>query len=93
MRHILRFWYFLSPGMYSIDKWPERIRNIIRINPFCELLPSYRDDIMFGRMPAWIDLRDAFLIGLAVCFIGYVIFRRVEGEIVQQLYLLAFSSE
>jgi ABC-type polysaccharide/polyol phosphate export permease len=83
--HILRMWYFLSPGLYSIDIIPESHRGLFRLNPFCELMTSYRDILMWGRMPDWYDLVYPFAVGLVTCAFGYLIFKRLEGRFVQKL--------
>ena len=85
VQHLLRMWYFLSPGLYSIDLVPERYQAVYRLNPLCELMTSYRDILMLGRMPDWFDLCYAFGIGVFTCLIGYFIFRRYEGRFVQKL--------
>ncbi len=83
--HLLRMWYFMSPGLYSIDIVPERYQSLYRLNPFCELMTSYRDILMWGRMPGWYDLGYALVIGLFTCAFGYLFFRRMEGRFVQKL--------
>ncbi len=85
MSHLLRMWYFLSPGLYSLDRIPEDMQPFFRINPFCELMTSYRDIIMRGRMPSWFDLGYAFGVGLVSCLVGYLLFRKLEGKLVQKL--------
>ena len=83
--HILRMWYFMSPGLYSIDLVPREYQALFRLNPFCELMTSYRDILMRGRMPDWYDLGYAFGIGLFCCMFGYLVFKRYEGRFVQKL--------
>jgi ABC-type polysaccharide/polyol phosphate export permease len=85
MGHLLRMWYFLSPGLYSISLVPERFVPIYRLNPFCGLMTSYRDIIMKGRMPATSDLLYVLTIGM-VCFVaGFTVFKRYEGRFAQKL--------
>lgn len=84
-RHVLRMWYFLSPGLYSVDVVPEKFQPWFRLNPFCELMTSYRDIIMYGRMPSWFDLGYALAVGVVCCVFGYLIFKRCEGKFVQRL--------
>jgi len=83
--HLLRMWFFLSPGLYSLDKVPDHLRQYFRLNPFCELMTSYRDIIIHGRMPALFDLGYAFLVGVVCCAFGYFVFKRYEGRLVQKL--------
>ncbi|HOX45936.1 MAG TPA: ABC transporter permease [Myxococcota bacterium] len=83
--HLLRMWYFLSPGLYSLDMVPERYRPLFRLNPFAELMTAYRDILMHHRAPAWEDLGLAAGLGLAALLAGYLVFRRLEGRLVQRL--------
>jgi ABC-type polysaccharide/polyol phosphate export permease len=83
--HLLRIWYFMSPGLYGIDLVPEKYQAIYRLNPFCELMTSYRDILMKGRMPDWYDLGYALAVGLLSCLVGYYLFKRYEGRFVQKL--------
>jgi len=85
LSHILRMWYFLSPGLYSLDRVPDHLHKYFRLNPFCELMTSYRDIIIHGRMPAWYDLGYALLVGVVCCACGYLVFKRYEGRLVQKL--------
>jgi len=83
--HILKMWFFMSPGLYALERVPERLQPIFRLNPFCELMTGYRDIIIFGRMPAAADMGYALLIALVTCLFGYWIFKRFEGRMVQKL--------
>lgn len=85
MNHVLRMWYFLSPGLYSIERVPVAMRPWFRLNPFCELMTMYRDVIMWGRMPRAFDLSYALLVGVISFLIGYAVFRRSEGRFVHKL--------
>jgi ABC-type polysaccharide/polyol phosphate export permease len=71
MRHVLRMWYFMSPGLYSLDRVPERLQPLFRLNPFAELMTAYRDIIMHGRVPAAYDLLYAGAVGLVMLLVGY----------------------
>jgi len=83
--HLLRMWYFLSPGLYNVDIVPPDYLFTYRLNPFCGLMMSYRDIIMWGRMPAWENLGWALSTGMTSCLIGYLVFRSLEGKLVQRL--------
>jgi ABC-type polysaccharide/polyol phosphate export permease len=84
-RHVLRMWYFLSPGIYSLDRVPLVLQPYFRLNPFCQLMTAYRDILMYGRMPASYDLAYALGVGMVTLLLGYWIFRRLEDKLVQNL--------
>jgi ABC-type polysaccharide/polyol phosphate export permease len=83
--HVLRMWYFLSPGLYSLSMIPERFRPWFRLNPFCGLMESYRAVVMDGTAPPWDDLGVAALVGVLAMAFGYFLFRVYEGRLVQKL--------
>jgi ABC-type polysaccharide/polyol phosphate export permease len=85
MNHVLRMWYFLSPGLYDISIIPEHLRPIFRLNPLCELMTAYRDILMWNRMPDWLGLMNATFIGFAGLLAGCLFFKRFEGRVVQML--------
>ena len=85
IRHITRMWYFLSPGLYSIDRIPEDWHSIYRLNPMVGILTSYRDVIMHGRLPAFIDLAYPLAVACLFLVVGYAVLRRFEGKLAQHL--------
>jgi len=85
MSHLLRMWYFLSPGLYSISVVPERFRPLFKLNPFYGLMTAYRDVIMHDRWPALGDLVYLVFVGLLSFGIGMYVFQHFEGRFVQKL--------
>lgn len=83
--HLLRMWFFLTPGLYSIDRVPQHLLPYFRLNPFCGLMISYRDVIIAGRMPSFGNMGYAFAAGIISCVLGLWIFKRLEGRLVQKL--------
>ncbi len=61
-RHALRFWFYLSPSLYSIDDVQKiaasnpLIELWYRLNPFTYILGGYRDVIYYGQAPDWTGL-------------------------------------
>ncbi len=58
VRHVLRLWWFLSPGLYSIDQLESAgffrehavLRQIALLNPFAVLFDAYRS-VIYGVEP------------------------------------------
>jgi lipopolysaccharide transport system permease protein/teichoic acid transport system permease protein len=87
-RHLMRFWFYLSPTLYGIAD----IERITRdkpgigqlidawyaVNPFSYLLGSYRNVIYEGTHPDWLAL--AVLLGASLVFLALAIllFKRLE---------------
>jgi lipopolysaccharide transport system permease protein len=59
VRHVLRLWWFLSPGLYSIHQLENAgffrdhatIRNLALLNPFAVLFDAYRS-VIYGAEPS-----------------------------------------
>jgi ABC-type polysaccharide/polyol phosphate export permease len=96
--HILRLWWFLSPGLYSlafldslhiVDEYPI-IKTLAEANPFAILFTAYRQ-VIYGTetsppgMPDWGSL--AFLTVGSILFLGVttVIFKRLEPNFAKVL--------
>lgn len=83
-RHILRFWFYLSPALYGLDQVEslagrhELIGVWFKINPWTYLLNSYRDVIYYGRAPEWAGLGLIALLSVALLAVSVWLFKRVE---------------
>ncbi len=91
MRHLLRLWFYLSPGLYSLStleatntfqQYPI-LGVVARLNPFAVLFESYRA-VIYGtpdgppHAPDWQSL--AILLGVSVVLagLGAIFFKRLE---------------
>ena len=85
-RHALRFWFYLSPTLYSIDdvqqiaKGNELILLWYRVNPFTYILGSYRNVIYYGTAPDWPGLIVVFGISIVLVALAILLFKRVEPQ-------------
>ena len=98
MRHLLRLWWYLSPGLYSLalldevdlfDSYP-LLRTLIEINPFAVLFEAYRS-VIYGTlegpptMPDWTALAVLLAVSLGLLAIGTVAFKRLEPSFAKVL--------
>jgi ABC-type polysaccharide/polyol phosphate export permease len=99
--HVLRLWWFLSPGLYSIDNlrnvdFVQRhpiIGDIFSINPFAILFESYRA-VLYGSADGTLGTTHTpDLVGLAALLVASLVllsaciafFKRVEPEFAKVL--------
>lgn len=68
--------FYLSPGIYPIERVPEGLRPFYALNPFATLLPAYASVILDGRLPPLLPLLIWLVIGVAVSFVGVIAFTR-----------------
>jgi ABC-type polysaccharide/polyol phosphate export permease len=85
-RHLLRFWFYLSPVLYSADvitkspaaKEHHWIVTLYNLNPWVHLLTSYRNVAYYGLPPDWIGLGALTIASLFLCAGAILLFKRVE---------------
>lgn len=86
-RHGLRIWFYLSPGLYSLDRLTENptLQTLMRLNPWATLFESYRDLIYLGRAPDWIGLAVLFVVSIVLLGLAIVFFKRLEPSFAKVL--------
>lgn len=73
-------WFYLSPGIYPVERIPERIRFVYYLNPFATILPAYKSVLLDAVVPnfsglfTWLAV-SVVLLGLSVRF-----FRSVQPK-------------
>ena len=98
MRHLLRLWWYLSPGLYSLALLDEVdlldaqpwIRTLIELNPFAVLFEAYRS-VIYGTlegppvMPDWGALGMLLLVSIGLLAVATVVFKRLEASFAKVL--------
>jgi lipopolysaccharide transport system permease protein len=91
LRHFLRLWFYLSPGLYSLQMLEESgvfrdypvILRILQLNPFATLFEAFRA-VIYGQpeggphLPDFVALGALTVASLVLIAIGSVIFKRLE---------------
>lgn len=68
--------FYLSPGIYPIERVPAGLRPFYGLNPFATILPSYVTVILDGTLPPLAPLLIWLVIGLLIALAGVVAFTR-----------------
>lgn len=79
------FWFWLTPIVYPRSILPERWQAMIDINPLSSVIGAMQCILVQGDWPQWNSLLYPLLLGLLFCLIGFRLFRRRAGEIVDEL--------
>ena len=83
-RHLLRLWFYLSPGLYAIDQLNSITDNhriigtILLLNPFATLFTAYRNAIYDKVWPDWLALVELSLVSLVLMAAAIYLFKRLE---------------
>ena len=77
MGNILRLWFYLSPGLYTLSRVPEGTpRTLMQFNPLTGLFQGYRGAILTHQSPDWTLAWTALLGVVFVVFGGWYFTRR-----------------
>ena len=83
-RHVLRLWWYLSPGLYGVDLILELTKEfpivgtLMLLNPFATLFTAYRDAIYEGISPNWTSLAILAGVSIVLLVLATWYFKRVE---------------
>jgi len=85
LRYSLRFWFYLSPGLYSVkDRIPPRVQPLYMLNPFAALFESYKNILVRGQPPSNY-MYIVVLSSLAVLVLGFSVFDWREGKLAKDI--------
>jgi ABC-type polysaccharide/polyol phosphate export permease len=84
LRHFLRLWFYLSPGLWTIEgphafiREDHPLRPLLLLNPFTHLFEAYRDVTYRMEAPDWLGLLAVLVVSLVVLVFALSLFKRVE---------------
>jgi ABC-type polysaccharide/polyol phosphate export permease len=84
VRHVLRLWFYLSPGLYALDQLQEQmsknqlISAAVNLNPWTWIFESYRRLIYDGTDPYWFKLLAVLVVSVVFLAFSTYLFKRVE---------------
>lgn len=81
----LQFWFWLTPVVYPISILPERARSLMTLNPMASLVAAYQNILVNGSWPQWQTLWPVTLLSVLLCVLGFSLFRKHSGEMVDEL--------
>jgi lipopolysaccharide transport system permease protein len=70
---------FLSPIFYSIETFPEGMRDVVKWNPFYVIANGFRAPIVDGKLPPWPQTLYLAVLSFAVYWLGLIVFRRMKS--------------
>jgi lipopolysaccharide transport system permease protein len=81
----LQFWFWLTPIVYPAAIVPASVRGALGLNPMQKLMLAYQDVVLKGAWPSWGSLAPLAVMALLFLALGYLAFRNLSGELVDQL--------
>lgn len=82
---VLQFWFWMTPIVYPATILPERIQQVLALNPMTGLMSAYQTILVRGELPNWHALWPVAVLALLLCIWGLRLFRKHAGEMVDEL--------
>ncbi|HLC94571.1 MAG TPA: ABC transporter permease [Patescibacteria group bacterium] len=77
---MLLLWMYVTPIMYPVELIPDRFRFALSLNPMSVIVNAYRQVILAGKPPNFQSLLIGLITSLIVFLLGFVIFKKLEGQ-------------
>ena len=81
----LQFWFWMTPIVYTVRILPESLQPYMNLNPMTRLMTAFQVILVNGEWPNWYSLWPVVALALTLCVIGFGLFRRHAGEMVDEL--------
>lgn len=85
MSILLQFWFWFTPVIYLITIIPEWARKWLYLNPMTGLIISYQNIFVYHKAPDWSNLALVSILAIGFSLIGYYLYHKHSGEIVDEL--------
>lgn len=82
---LLQLLFYAAPAVYAPNTIPDNFKWILNVNPMTYIINGYRDIFYNQTMPNIQGLFIVFVIAIAICIIGYVIFNKLQKGFAEQL--------
>ena len=82
---VMQFWFWLTPVVYPRTVLPERVQGWLAWNPMAVLMDAYQQIFVWHALPAWQPLAGVSVLALVLCAVGWRLFRRHAGDMVDEL--------
>lgn len=81
----MQFWFWLTPIVYPVSILPEALRPLMAFNPMASLMAAYQTILVSGQWPQWHTLWPTALLAVLLCVLGFRLFKKRSGEMVDEL--------
>jgi len=82
---LLQFWFWLTPIVYPARALPSPFAEALAWNPLAPVVHFAQSMFLDDRLPPWSTLAYPALAAAALLLLGLAAFRRLSGEIVDEL--------
>lgn len=77
--------FYATPIIYSTNMFPESVRWLLKLNPMTTIIDSYRNILFYQHLDGIKSILIVLLLSLALVFIGYKIFKKLEKGFAEEV--------
>lgn len=81
----LQLLFYATPIVYAPDSIPQNFQWILQFNPMTYIINGYRDIFYYQRTPDFASLGIVLVISIALCVIGYFIFKKLQKRFAEEM--------
>ena len=82
---VLSAGFFLTPIFYQFDMLPEMIQNVLQFSPMVQIVTMAHHVVLYGMLPSINTVLYAVGSISAITIIGYLIFRKYQSRIAEDM--------
>lgn len=82
---VLQFWFWFTPIVYPLSILPEEVQHYLSFNPMMGVMQGFHSILVDGDWPNWQQLLPATISGFILVWLGFRLFRKRSGEMVDEL--------
>lgn len=82
---VLQLWFWSTPIVYPLAILPERVSELIELNPLVPLMVAYQDIVLEQRVPDPSGLIWPATLALAVFILAWLVVRALGADLVDEL--------
>src|SRR5581483_5995214 len=75
---VMTFWFWMTPIFIGEEKYPQRLRFLLKANPLFYLVRGYRDRLLSMRLPDPLDLAELAAFSVGAFVLGGLLFRQLK---------------
>lgn len=82
---VLQGGFFLTPIFYKLDILPEPLQQVLYFSPLVHIVEMAHDVVLYDKLPSLENVGMGIITSFAVLLIGYLIFRKMEPRVIEEL--------
>lgn len=75
-------WMYFTPIFYPIESLPKNIQAVLQFNPLFQFIDSFRDIILYGKVPSFENTVASLSWCLVVLITGLILFKKKQSNFI-----------